>query len=454
MEYFANFRQPFVYKYDVHGAKDGDLKKIKNMQSNVRFFPFIELMLGFNLYSSFSTLFMQSSGYTLGFISVIFSVLAPLSFVSSGLCGFIGDKISKRTLIIISLTLHTIGSVLFIFSWLSPVILAVSQILPVIAISGLGVSMSPFLMGSLEKLNDKDLFKKLYGSNMALFWIIMSVSSLLGGALLLITNQITVIAIAAIVDVVCLIGAFIFTHNEKTAKEYKAAVYDIKLKTVFKEKISGIFAPLTVLFSDKSIFSLVAVNIAVNNIFFVILCFFLQPSLAASGLNAAFLAPVYFAANLLQSVGSNTGDRLKNIVMRHTNRTFLFGAGFGLIMLFFVTASPLFLIGLYLLMNFWQAVSSVTEISAVYNIIGDNMRAKWLAFKAMAGTIVASLTQLFITALVSSGVDGTVLTGGATVVITAFSFLLPIFLNSGGKKIFFRKNNMDISNMRMILSSS
>jgi len=454
IEYLANFRQPFVYKYDENGVKDGDLQILKKMQSNVRFFPFIELMLGFNIYSSFSTLFMQANGYTLGFISVIFSVLAPVSFISSGLCGFIGDKISKRTLIIISLVLHTVGSVLFMFSGLSPVILAVSQILPVIAISGLGVSMSPFLMSSLEKLNDKDSFKKLYGANTALFWIIMSVSSLLGGVLLLITDQVTIVAIAALVDVACLIGAFIFTHKEKTAKENKAAGADKKLKTVFKEKISGIFVPLSVLFSDKNTFSLVAVNIAVNNIFFVILCFFLQPSLADSGLNAAFLAPVYFAANLLQSVGSNTGDRLKNIVMRHTNRTFLFGAGFGLVTLFFITGSPLFLIGLYLLMNFWQAVSTVTEVSAVYNIIGDSMRSKWLAFKAMAGTIVASLTQLFITALVSSGVDGTVLTGGATVVLTAFSFILPMVLNSGSEKIFFRNNDMDFSNVRMILSSS
>lgn len=454
LKFFIDLKTPFVYRYNNENIKNGDLKKIKNMQSNVRFFPFIELMLGFNLYSSFSILFMQSSGYTLGFISVIFSVLAPLSFVSSGLCGFIGDKISKRTLIIISLTLHTIGSVLFIFSWLSPVILAVSQILPVIAISGLGVSMSPFLMSSLEKLNDKDSFKKLYGSNMALFWIIMSVSSLLGGALLLITNQITVVTIAALVDVACLIGAFIFTHKEKTAKENKAACADKKLKTVFKEKISGIFAPLSVLFSDKNIFSLVAVNIAVNNIFFVILCFFLQPSLAASGLNAAFFAPVYFAANLLQSVGSNTGDRLKNIVMRHTNRTLLFGAGFGLVTMFFITGSPLFLIGLYLLMNFWQAVSSVTEVSAVYNTIGDNMRSKWLAFKAMAGTIVASLTQLFITALVSAGVDGNILTAAATGVLAAVSFIIPAILSAGKQRQFIKNYNYNLSGIRILLSAS
>lgn len=454
VKFFTDLKTPFVYKYNNANGKDSDLKEIKNMQSNVRFFPFIEFMLGFNLYSSFSTLFMHSSGYTLGFISVIFSVLAPLSFVSSGLCGFIGDKISKRTLIIISLSLHTIGSILFIFSGLSPVFLALSQVLPVVAISGLGVSMSPFLMSSLEQLNDKDSFKKLYGSNMALFWIIMSVSSLLGGALLFITNQITVVAIAAIVDVACLTGAFIFTHKEKRAQSYSVIGAYNKPETIVKEKISGIFAPLSVLFSDKKTFSIVAVNIAVNNIFFVILCFFLQPSLAQSGLNVAFFAPVYFVANLLQSVGSNTGDRLKNIVMKDTNRTLLFGAGFGLIALFFVTGSPLFLIGLYLLMNFWQAVSSVTEITVVYNLLGDNMRSKWLAFKAMAGTIIASGTQIFITALLSAGVDGNILTAVATAVLPVVSFVVPAVLYSGKKKAVFKKYDIEISNIRILLASS
>ncbi|MDD5022417.1 MAG: MFS transporter [Endomicrobiaceae bacterium] len=453
-EYLKNFKEPFVYKYNPENVQNQDFKIIKKMQSNIRFFPFIELMLGFNLYSSFSMLFMQSNGYSLGFISVIFSVLAPLSFVSSGLCGFIGDKISKRTLIIISLFLHTIGSILFIFSGLSPVILAVSQIIPVIAISGLGVSMSPFLMASLEKLNDKESFKKIYGSNMALFWIIMSVSSLLGGALLLIANQITVVSIAAIVDVACLTGAFIFTHKEKTVKEDKFVEANKKTGTVFKEKISGIFVPLSVLFSDKSTFSIVAVNIAVNNIFFVVLCFFLQPSLTESGLNAAFLAPVYFAANLLQSVGSNAGDKLKNIVIKHINRTVIFGIGFGLVTLFFITGSPLFLIGLYLLMNFWQALSSVTEVSAVYNIFGDNMRSKWLAFKAMVGTIVASITQLFITALLSAGVGGNILTAVATVVLTAVSFIVPVILYADKKNSVLKKYNIELSYIRLILASS
>lgn len=395
---------------------------------------------------------MQSNGYSLEFIALIFSILAPVSFLSSAITGFIGDKISKRTVIVISLLVHTIGTICFAVSGLSPIFLTASQILPVIGISGLNISLSPFLFKSLETLGEKESFKEIYGSNLALFWIIMSASSLLGGLIAFFTNQITVISIAALLDIACFTGAIIFTHKEKTVNIKNKFVK--KGRTVLKKYLNDITSPFVILLSSKKPLLLATVNIIVNNIFFVILCFFLQPSFIDSGLNPVFLAPIYFTANILQSFASNFISKFSHIVDNNRHRTIFF-IGIGVIFsAFIITYNPVFLFLLYISMNFWQGTSSLTEVSAVYEVLGENMRSKWLAFKSMSGTIISSITQISISCLLSAGISSNSLIAAGTSLLIGTSILLPKIFDKK-RKDFIGKNKMpNITSIRALLYSA
>ena len=434
---FSAFKTAFRYKYEGDNPNNLDSNTVKKMESNIKYFPFIQFMLGFDLYGSFSTVFMQSNGYGLPFISLVISLLAPISFMVSGIGGFIGDKFSKRTLIIAAIFVHALGTIAFTLSGLSPVILIASQILPTIGISLLSLTLSPFLYKSLDNLGQKDSFKEIYGSNLSLFWIIMSVSSLLGGALAAVTGQMAVIAIAAIPDMIIATGALLFTHDENisAAKEETVETEKVTKKTKgVRDFVKEFFAPVKKLSTDKKTFSLAALNIVVNNMFFVVLCFFLQPTLMATGLNVGLLAPVYFAGNLMQSLASHLIKKVSFIVENKTVRTVAFAVSAGLFALFAATGHPIFLIIVYVLMNFWQGTSSLTEVSAVYKTLDDNMRSKWLGFKAMFGMIISTITQVFISGLLAIGVSNNILIAAAVGIITGASFIIPKIINRIGNE--------------------
>ena len=435
---FSAFKTAFRYKYKGDNSNNLDSKTIKNMESNIKYFPFIQFMLGFDLYGSFSTIFMQSNGYGLPFISLVMSLLAPISFMVSGIGGFIGDKFSKRTIIIAAIAVHALGTIAFTLSGLSPVLLIASQILPTIGISLLSLTLSPFLYKSLDNLGEKDSFKEIYGSNLSLFWIIMSVSSLLGGTLAALTSQVTVIAIAAIPDVIIVVGALLFTHNEKIniskANEVEAKEKVTKEKKNIKEFIKEFFAPVKKLSTDKKTFSLALLNFVINNMFFVVLCFFLQPTLMSTGMSVGLLAPVYFAGNLMQSLASHLIKKVSFIVENKTVRTVTFAISTGLFALFIVTGHPIFLVMVYVLMNFWQGTSSLTEVSAVYKTLDDNMRSKWLGFKSMFGMIVSTITQISISGLLAIGISNNILIAAAVSIITGASFIIPKIMNITEKK--------------------
>ncbi|MFA7073643.1 MAG: MFS transporter [Endomicrobiaceae bacterium] len=429
--YLSKFKKPFVYRYKADGENIIDKKTVKKMESNIRFFPFIQLMLGFELASSFSTIFMQSSGYELKLIAVIFSFLAPASFVFSGFFGFLGDRIPKRTMLIISLLLHTLGSVSFTVIQFSPVLFIASQILPVIGIAGLEISLSPFLYKSLDRLKKKESFKEIYGLNLGLYWITMSLSSLIGGTLAFFVGQQIVVIIAAALDVAVFAGALFFTHKESSAKNIKEA----KEETAGKKKgISQVFSPLKALLSSKKAFTAVIINMVVNNIFFVSLLFFLQPLFVSSGLNAVFLAPVYFVANVLQSLASHFINRFGVIAEKKLYRTLFLSIALIMTALFAFTAHPVFLFAVYVSMNFWQGTASLTEISSVYEILDDTMRSKWLAFKSMAGTVIASFTQIAISGLLSFGITGDVIITAAISVAVFASVVIPKIFGERKKK--------------------
>ncbi|WP_372519567.1 MFS transporter [Candidatus Ruminimicrobiellum ovillum] len=454
---FSAFKAAFLYKYEGENPNGLNQTTINEMESNIRYFPFIQFMLGFDLYSSFSMVFMQSNGYGLPFISLVMSLLAPISFATSGIGGFIGDKFSKRTLIILSIIVHALGTITFTLSGLSPVLLIASQILPTIGISLLSLTLSPFLYKSLDNLGQKDSFKEIYGSNLSLFWIIMSVSSLLGGALAAITGQMAVIAIAAIPDIVIAAGALLFTHDENIIVPKEENVETEKATTQkknIKDFVAELFAPVKKLSTDKKTFSLATLNIVVNNMFFVVLCFFLQPTLMATGINVGLLAPVYFAGNLMQSLASHLISKVSFIVENKAVRTITFAVSAGLFALFAATGHPIFLVSVYVLMNFWQGTSSLTEVSAVYKTLDDNMRSKWLGFKSMFGMIISTLTQISISGLLAVGLSNNIIIAGAVGIITGASFIIPKLIDRTSKKESVLTNDMDIgvNQIRAMLS--
>ncbi|MBR3627737.1 MAG: MFS transporter [Elusimicrobia bacterium] len=457
---FSAFKTAFRYKYSGDNPNNLDSNTIKNMESNIKYFPFIQFMLGFDLYGSFSTIFMQSNGYGLPFISLVMSLLAPISFMMSGIGGFIGDKFSKRTLIIAAIAVHALGTIAFTLSGLSPVLLIASQILPTIGISLLSLTLSPFLYKSLDNLGQKDSFRDIYGSNLSLFWIIMSVSSLLGGTLAALTSQVTVIAIAAIPDILITIGALLFTHNEKIStskvEEVEGREKVTKEKKGVKEFVKEFFAPVKKLSTDKKTFSLALLNFVINNMLFVVLCFFLQPTLMTTGMSVGLLAPVYFAGNLMQSLASHLIKKVSFIVENKTVRTVTFVVSAGLFALFVVTGHPIFLISVYVLMNFWQGTSSLTEVSAVYKTLDDNMRSKWLGVRSMFGMIVSTITQISISGLLAIGVSNNILIAAAVSIITGASFIIPKIINRIGNKQSDLVENMDlnIDQIKAVLSAA
>ncbi len=458
-ENISKFENIFNYKYVGDNPNNLSQKDIKNMVSNIKYFPFIQLVLGFDLYSSFAMVFMQSGGYGLPVISLVMSLIAPVSFAVSGIGGIVGDKFSKKKLIIGSIAIHTLGIIAFAFSGLSPVLLVASQILPTIGVSMLTLTLSPFLYKSLDNLGVKDSFKEIYGSNLSLFWIVMSVSTLLGGLLVSLTSQFNVILLAAIPGILVSTGALFFTHNENINNGNKTTIQEKitnKENKSVKSLIFNFIEPVIKLSTDKKTFSLAVINIVVNNIFFVVMCFFLQPALMASGINVAFFAPVYFLGNLMQSLASHFIKKVCFIAENKTIRTITFASSAMIFSLFVITGHPIFLIAFYGLMNFWQGTSSLAEVSSVYKTLDNDMVSKWLGFKSMIGMIIATITQISISGLLTMGISNNILIGVAVSIITGVSIIVPKITDSDKNKdtILGIEDELNITQLKNLLASA
>jgi hypothetical protein len=113
--------------------------------------------------------------------------------------------------------------------------------------------------------------------------------------------------------------------------------------------------------------------------------------------------------------------------------------------LFVVTGHPIFLITVYVLMNFWQGTSSLTEVSAVYKTLDDNMRSKWLGFRSMFGMIISTITQISISGLLAIGISNNVLIAAAVSIITGASFIIPKIIDRSRTKQNDLVENMDLN---------
>jgi hypothetical protein len=174
----------------------------------------------------------------------------------------------------------------------------------------------------------------------------------------------------------------------------------------------------------------------------------------ATGINVGLLAPVYFAGNLMQSLASHLISKVSFIVENKAVRTITFAVSAGLFALFAATGHPIFLVSVYVLMNFWQGTSSLTEVSAVYKTLDDNMRSKWLGFKSMFGMIISTLTQISISGLLAVGLSNNIIIAGAVGIITGASFIIPKLIDRTSKKESVLTDDMDIgvNQIRAMLS--
>ena len=437
----------------------------KNMESNIKFFPFIQFMLGFELAESFAMIYIIDAGYTTAFLTALMASLGIISFASSAITGFITSKVSKRTVVLVSLIVHTLGSISLALVPYSVIFVVLSQILPTIGVAGLAVSLGPFFYASMEALGkDRKTIKEKYSANDSFFSIVMAFSSLIGGVLVVVfaslgtgaesIGQHIVVMLAAAIDIFVTIGAVFKTHkevventNENTDKEKVLK----KIKTrenyfrAIKSYVKKIFSPMKKVVNDKQTFSFVLTNLLVNSVFFAITTLLLQPIISIlipnNQMLELYLAVIYFAANGLQSVSKKFALKINPILQKPFTRTVFFICMTILAINFLITSNPLFLITLFISINFFYGVSSVSEIMDIHDILSHNARPQWLALKAILGIIIATLVQSVSAAMLTTNITETTIVGIIAIVVTgAATFISLIAMEN-------KINKLDIKNI-------
>ncbi len=423
----------------------------KNMESNIKFFPFIQFMLGFELAEAFAMIYIIGSGYTAAFLTALTASLGIISFASSAITGFITSKVSKRTIVVVSLIVHTLGSISLALVPYSVVFVILSQILPTIGVAGLAVSLCPFFYSSMESLGeDREVIKEKYSANDSFFSIVMAFSSLIGGGLVVLfahlgtsfetVGQHIVVILAAAIDVFVTIGAIFKTHKEKVETtiedddEETAAFREMKsnekgLKAI-KSYIQKIFAPMKTVAKDQQTFSFVLTNLLVNSVFFAITTLLLQPIMSvlipSSQMLELYLAIIYFVANGLQSVSKKFALKLNPILQKPITRVFFFTGMAILSFGFLMTSNPFFLITLFISVNFFYGVSSVSEIMDVHDILPNKIRPQWLALKTIVGIIVATGVQSISAAMLTAKMTESTVVGLISIAVTGAATLISV----------------------------
>ena len=464
---FYKIRDSIKAKIQQAQDKANSKEKIrKNMESNIKFFPFIQFMLGFELAEAFAMIYIIGSGYTAAFLTALTASLGIISFASSAITGFITSKVSKRTIVVVSLIVHTLGSISLALVPYSVVFVVLSQILPTIGVAGLAVSLCPFFYSSMESLGeDREVIKQKFSANDSFFSIVMAFSSLIGGGLVVLfahlgthfesIGQHIVVILAAAIDVFVTIGAIFKTHKESVETtiedddEETAAFREMKSDEKgfkgIKSYILKIFAPMKDVAKDKQTFSFVLTNLLVNSVFFAITTLLLQPIMSvlipSSQMLELYLAIIYFVANGLQSLSKKFALKLNPILQRPIVRTIFFTGMAVLSAGFLMTSNPLFLITLFVAVNFFYGVSSVSEIMDVHDILPDKIRPQWLALKTIVGILVATGVQAISAAMLTAKMTESSVVGLIAIAVTGAATFISLFAtgdrikNLGFKKI-------------------
>ena len=423
----------------------------KNMESNIKFFPFIQFMLGFELAEAFAMIYIIGSGYTAAFLTALTASLGIISFASSAITGFITSKVSKRTIVVVSLIVHTLGSISLALVPYSTIFVVLSQILPAIGVAGLAVSLCPFFYSSMEALGeDRDVIKQKYTANDSFFSVVMAFSSLVGGGLVVLFSHLgtgfetigqhIVVILAAAIDIFVTTGALFKTHKEAVETtiedddEETAAFREMKSDEKgfkgIKSYIQKIFVPMRTVAKDKQTFSFVLTNLLVNSVFFAITTLLLQPIMSIlipnSQMLELYLAIIYFVANGLQSVSKKFALKLNPMLQKPVTRVLFFAGMVTLAAGFLMTSNPLFLVTLFIFVNFFYGVSSVSEIMDVHDILPDKSRPQWLALKSILGILVATGVQSVSAAMLSTKLTESTVVGIIAIAVTGAATLISI----------------------------
>ncbi|MDR1941823.1 MAG: MFS transporter, partial [Endomicrobium sp.] len=419
---FKNKNKIALLCKDFDGYSD-QKKEIKAAYRNVSAVPLMQLVVGFEFFASFSTIYLQNSGYSLSFLGLFLAISGPLSIAGSIAAGFLSKRFGQRNVLIVNLLLHCIGDSFLLIAGISPLFLALGLGVPAMAAAIISALLIPFLHSSLEISGKGDKFESAYGKTRSLFWIGLALSSVAGSWLVQFIGYSGVIALScAIITGLTFYSLFNTSSLKKhTNIQDDASVNEFKkiknaLKTVFKK---------------KEIKSIVLMNFVVDTLMFVFLALAAQTMLIKSGLNVAWLGVIMFSANIAQSLASKIANKAASLINNSFKRTIYFSFLAASAAAFMVFNNPFILIIFYLLANFWQGISSVIEPAKIEKHISDDVTPYWFSVRTIIVSLMATGMQLLMCLLIDITSLNGILLVIAGIVTGASALLGAVYKNNG-----------------------
>ncbi|MDR1695518.1 MAG: hypothetical protein LBR69_02645 [Endomicrobium sp.] len=420
---------------------------------NIKAVPFMLLVGGLELFTAFSTIFLQNQGYSLSFISMIFAVCGPFYILGSAASSLAGKYLNKRSIIIINLVLHCIGDALLLFSGVSPVFVVLALGVPSFAAAGVSTLLVPYLQSSLNKINKTEFFDKVYGKTRSIFWLCLAISAVSGSFIAGIIGQVPVIALSGFI-----ISIFTF-HIIKTTKpfaggkETKGGSYVNKTFSKLAER-GKIMEGIKTVFKTKGLNSIVILNMFVDNAMFGVLSVGIQTMLINSGIGISFLGAVIFAANLIQSLASKIAPKAARMVSSPARRVLYFSGLLALSAGIIMFNNPVIVISVFLLANLWQGISSVIEPSYIAKHLPEDISAYWFSFKIISTTAISTVFQLAIAALLQMFGVNYLLTGSIAAVLAVSMILGLLFKDNKTERLNLEGFKVNSEDTKMLLSAA
>ncbi len=421
---------------------------------NVAATPFIQLVIGFEFFASFSTIFLNGQGYDLGFLSSMFAICGPLNIIGSMISSYLGKVFGKRNVLVVNLLLHCAGDALLLVSGISPVFLGVALGVPAIAAAGISTLLVPFLHSSLSAIGQDNKFESVYGKTRSIFWIGLAVSSIIGSWLAQAVSQGFVIALSSAIITSFSIYSIFKTGTLKKTENKEEQSGEEKELSNFKEG-KKIFSALKTVFTTKDLSSTVIINFVVDSGLFALLALGIQPMLIASGLSMSWLGILAFAVNIIQSISSKFANKVSSLINNAFKRTVYFGTLAALVSWFFIFNSPAALIIFYVLANFWQGASSVIEPAKVEESLSDDVSSYWFSVKTVINSALTAGVQLLLASALAVFQVESILVAAVAGIAVLSGFLGFVFQNKSVKKKNLYKNpSSEIKNIRRVLAAA
>ncbi|MDR1195225.1 MAG: MFS transporter [Endomicrobium sp.] len=390
-------------------------KDSRTAYRNIAATPLLQLVIGFEFFASFSTIYLQGAGYGLSFLGLFFALAGPLSVAGSVLSGFLSRRLGQRNVIIANLLLHCAGDAILLLAAISPVFLALGIGVPAMAAAGVATLLIPFLHSSLEKTGQAGKFETVYGKTRSIFWVGLALSSVTGSWLAQYIGYAGVIALSCVIITALSVYSFFSTGSLKNISEDKAGSETKESKKILQA--------VKTVFKIKDIKSIVILNFIVDTGLFVFMALAIQTMFVNAGLSVAWLGIIMFSANLVQSLASKIVKKVEFLINNPLKRTVYFSALAAVAAAFMVFNDPVLLIVFYLLANFWQGASSIIEPTKIEEHVSDDISPYWFSFKTAFMSVLSTGVQLLLCLIISNvALDG-ILFAVIGIVTAASAFL-------------------------------